>query len=661
MSVSEHLDQLAVDTIRTLTMDAVEAAKSGHPGTPMALAPLGYVLFTRHLAHDPARPDWADRDRFVLSAGHASMLQYALAHLTGYDLSLEEIRRFRQLGSRTPGHPEYRITPGVETTTGPLGQGLSNGVGMALAERMLAAHFNREGHEVVDHRTWVIASDGDLMEGISAEASSLAGHLGLDKLVVCWDDNGITIDGSTELTFTGEDVLARYAAYGWRTLEIADANDLEEIDSVLKRAAVSDGRPTLVRVPTTIAYGAPTKAGTAAAHGAPLGPVEVEGAKAFYGWAEDAPFQVPEGVREHADQTARGGALRAEWEQRWEAYAAAHPELAAELTRRLEGRLHPDWQEALPEVAGPLATRKSSGKVLNALADVVPELVGGSADLSASNAVLFDDHGQVTRDDARGRTIYFGVREHAKGAILNGMRLHGGFRPFGGTFLIFSDYMRPAIRLAAMMSLPIIYVFTHDSIGLGEDGPTHQPAEQLAGLRSVPNLHVIRPADARETAGAWRCALERTDGPTALVLTRQNVPDVDHTSADEVARGGYIIRPANEPDVVLVATGSELAIADEAANLLEADDIDVRLVSLPSWERLDARPRAERRALLPEGVPTVSVEAAIRFGWERWADAHVGLDGFGASAPWEDLYEHFGITAEAVADQARRLLAERRR
>jgi len=659
--VSHDLDQLAVNTIRTLTMDAVEAAKSGHPGTPMALAPLGYVLFTRHLVHDPTRPDWADRDRFILSAGHASMLQYALAHLTGYDVPLEEIRRFRQLGSRTPGHPEYRMTPGVETTTGPLGQGLGNGVGMALAERMLAARFNRTGHEVINHRTWVIASDGDIMEGISAEASSLAGHLGLDNLVVCWDDNGITIDGSTALAFTGEDVLARYAAYGWRTLEVADANDLEEIDSVLKRAAVSDGRPTLVRVPTTIAYGAPTKAGTASAHGAPLGPGEVEGAKAYYGWADDEPFTVPASVREHADQTERGQALRADWERRWDAYEAAHPELAAELRRRLEGRLHPEWREALPAPEGPTATRKASGKVLNALADVIPELVGGSADLSASNAVLFDHHGAVTRDDARGRTIYFGVREHAKGAILNGMRLHGGFRPFGGTFLIFSDYMRPAMRLAAMMSLPVVYVFTHDSIGLGEDGPTHQPSEQLAGLRSVPNLHVLRPADARETVGAWRCALERTDGPTALVLTRQTVPDVDHTDADEVARGGYVIRPANEPDVVLVATGSELAIADEAANLLEADDIDVRLVSLPSWELLDQQPRADREELLPDDVPTVSVEAGIRFGWERWADAHVGMTGYGASAPWEDLYEHFGITPEAVADQARRLLAQQRR
>ena len=655
--MSDELDQLAVSTVRALAMDAVEEASSGHPGTPMALAPLAYVLFTRHLAHDPAEPAWPDRDRFVLSAGHASMLQYALAHLTGYDLPREELARFRQLGSHTPGHPEYGHTPGVETTTGPLGQGLSNAVGMALAERMLAETFNRDGHEIVDHHTWAIASDGDLMEGVSSEASSLAGHLGLDKLVVMWDDNNITIDGATSLAFS-EDVLTRYAGYGWRTFEVSDATDLEELDTVLKTAAVGDGRPTLIRVPTTIGRGAPTKAGTAAAHGAPLGADDVAAAKEHDGWPYEEAFTVPSRVAEHADQTERGGRLRAQWCERFEAYRQAHPALAAELERRWRGELPEGWQTALPDLdAESTATRKASATVINALAEAVPELVGGSADLAASNNTTIKGGGDVAPGSFAGRNLHFGVREHAMGAISNGLVLHGGLRPFAATFLIFSDYMRPPMRLAAMMGQPVVYAFTHDSIGLGEDGPTHQPIEQLAALRAVPNLHVIRPADASETVGAWRCALERGDGPTAMALTRQNVPALAGTAADGVAQGAYAVRAAERPDVVLVATGSEVAIAVDAADALAQQGLTARVVSMPCWERFVARPVAEREAVLPPTVPTVSVEAAAAFGWQRWSHTHVGMDGFGASAPHTDLYPHFGITAEAVADTASALVA----
>ncbi len=655
--MSNDLDLLGVNTIRTLAMDAVEAAQSGHPGTPMALAPLGYVLWTRHLAHNPADPTWANRDRFVLSAGHASMLLYGLLHLTGYDLPLEDIKQFRQLGHRTPGHPENFVTPGVETTTGPLGQGFGNAVGMALAERLLASRFNRPGHEIIDHRTWVLASDGDLMEGVSSEASSLAGHLGLDKLVVFWDDNRITIDGRTELAFSSEDVLARYAAYGWRTLSVEDCNDLDALDQVLKEAAVPDGRPTFVRLRTIIGWPAPTKQDTAAAHGAPLGADEIAAAKAALGWEEPL-FTVPEAAREHADQTARGGTLQARWEERLAAYADAHPDLAAELERVLAGRLPDGWDADLPtfETGTALATRKASGKVLNAIAERVPELVGGSCDLAASNNTDIAGAGDVGPGAFAGRNLRFGVREHAMAAICNGLALHGGLRPFGATFLVFTDYARPSIRLAALMGLPVTYVMTHDSIGLGEDGPTHQPVEHLAALRAMPNLHVVRPADATETVGAWRHALTRTSGPTLLALTRQGVPVLEGTTAEGVTAGGYAVIDADEPDVVLVATGSEVPIAAEAAALLDADAVAARVVSLPCWELFDERDPAEQDALLPPGVPVVSVEAAATFGWSRWADVHVGLDRFGASAPWQDLYEHFGITALAVADAARDLL-----
>ena len=658
--MSQHADQLAVNAIRTLSMDAVERASSGHPGTPMALAPLGHVLWSRHLKHDPADPDWWDRDRFVLSCGHASMLLYSLLHLTGYDLPLAELERFRQLNGKTPGHPENFVgTPGVETTTGPLGQGVGNAVGMALAERLLAERFNRDGHQIVDHRTWVFASDGDLMEGVSAEASSLAGHLGLEKLVVFWDDNAITIDGRTDIAFTGEDVAARYTAYGWRVLKVADANDLDELDQVMVQAAQSDGRPTLVIVPTVIGWGAPTKADSPAAHGAPLGQDEIDGAKQAYGW-DYAPFEVPHEARQAADQRTRGAELHGQWSERFAAYRSAHPELAADLARVMAGELPQGWDDDLPALAKgeAQATRKSSAAVLNAIAERLPELVGGSADLAGSNNTAITSSGYVSADDFSQRNIAYGVREHGMGAVMNGMALHGGIRPFGGTFLIFTDYMRPTIRLAAMMGVPIVYVMTHDSIGLGEDGPTHQPIEHLASLRAIPNLHVMRPADANETAGAWRHAVQRTDGPTLLSLTRQNVPVLAGTSAEAVTHGAYPVVDAAEPDVILVATGSEVHLAVEAADQLKLKSLAAKVVSMPSWELAEARPSESLAELFDPGVPVLSVEAATSFGWARWADDHVAMDRFGASAPHTDLYQAFGFTPDAIAAAASDLVAQ---
>jgi transketolase len=665
--VTDDLDLLAVNTIRTLSMDAVQAANSGHPGTPMALAPLGYTLFSRHLAHNPADPQWPDRDRFVLSCGHASMLLYSLLHLTGYDLELDELRNFRQLHARTPGHPENFVgTPGVETTTGPLGQGIGNAVGMAIAERILAQRFNQPGHTIVDHRTWVFASDGDMMEGVASEASSLAGHLGLERLIVCYDDNGITIDGSTELSMTGEDVLARYRAYGWRTLSIEDANDIAEIDAVLKEAATPDGRPTLVRVPSVIGFGSPNKAGTAAAHGAPLGDDEITATKAALGWEPEEPFTVPDSARAHADQRERGSALQSDWDRRFDEYRDAHPELADEFERLLDGELPDDWDADLPEFeAGTKqATRKSSGAVINALASRMPELVGGSADLASSNNTTIKDGGDLARGDFGGRNVNYGVREHAMGSIMNGMVLHKGVRPFGGTFLIFTDYLRPALRLACLAGLPVIYVMTHDSIGLGEDGPTHQPVEHLAALRAIPNLHVLRPADARETVGAWRHAIMRTDGPTLLALTRQDLPVLEATEPDLVLNGAYIVEEAEGdnddglPDVVLVGTGSEVSLCLDAAAVLAERGVAARVVSMPSWELFDEQDDDYQEDVLPDEVPVLSVEAATTFGWSRWADDHVGLDRFGASAPGGVLFEEFGFTPEAVADAALDLLEE---
>jgi transketolase len=652
------VDQLTVTTIRTLAMDAVQHAHSGHPGAPMGLAPLGYTLFTRHLMHDPAWPEWPDRDRFVLSAGHASMLLYALLHLTGYDLTLDDIKAFRQFDSRTPGHPEHFMTPGVDTTTGPLGQGVGNAVGFALAERLLAARFNRPGHEIVDHRTWVIASDGDMMEGVASEASSLAGHLGLEKLVVFYDANSITLDGPADWSFS-EDVAARYAAYGWRVLEVTDTNDLDELDGVMKEAATPDGRPTLVRVPSTIGYGAPNKANTAAAHGAPLGEDEVKAAKAFYGWDYPEPFTVPDEARAAADQHERGARMSNQWVQRFEAYRQEHPELAVEFNRIMAGRLPEGWDADLPyyEAGHKEATRKSSAAAINAIAPHLPELLGGAADLSSSSNTTIKDSGTIKRGDFTGRNVNYGVREHAMGAIMNGLALHGGIRPFGGTFLVFTDYLRPSLRLACLMGTSVIFVMTHDSIGLGEDGPTHQPIEHLAALRAIPNLVVLRPADARETIGAWAEAVRRTTGPSLLALSRQDLPVLEGTDAAAVTKGAYVVwEPAEAPRVVLCATGSEVQVAIGAAEQLAGEGINARVVSMPSWELFEAQEASYQREVLPEGLPTLSVEAAATFGWSRWAQAHVGIDRFGASAPGAVNLREFGFTPEVVAQAAHRLL-----
>ncbi len=661
-------DQLAIDTLRFLAVDMVERAHSGHPGAPMGQAPMAYLLWSRHLRFDPRRPDWPNRDRFVLSCGHASALLYGLLHLAGYDLPLAELERFRQLGSKTPGHPEHGLTPGVETTTGPLGQGLGNAVGMALAERHLAARFNREGFDLFDHRTWVVVSDGDLMEGITSEASSLAGHLALGKLNVLYDSNQITIDGSTDISFT-EDVGARYEAYGWHVQHVDDGNDLKALHRAMTAMVDETERPSLTVVRTHIGYGSPHKQDSPEAHGAPLGTEEVAATKRAMGWPEEPTFRVPDGAREaFAAAVKKGARLAAKWDKTLERYASSHPEAAGELARRLAGELPSFWRRLVPEFRegdGPMATRKASGKVLNALAGELPELVGGSADLAASNNTTIKGEPFFAPGKPAGRNIHFGVREHAMGAILNGLALSGGLRPYGATFLIFSDYMRPAIRLAALMGLPVVYLFTHDSIFLGEDGPTHQPISQLAALRAIPRLSVLRPADARETAAAWRAALERTDGPTALALTRQGLPVLAETAgraADGVSRGGYVLsEPEGGPaEAILIATGSEVPLAVEAARILADRGQRVRVVSLPSWDRFDAQPEGYRSSVLPPSIPCrLAVEAGSPLGWHKYVGdrgAVHAMEGFGASAPWKDLAQHFGFTAEAVADHLEKLL-----
>jgi transketolase len=654
-----ELDQLMVNTIRTLAIDAVEAAGSGHPGTPMALAPVAYVLWSRFLKHDPSDPGWPDRDRFVLSAGHASMLLYAMVCLSGYDLPLEELKRFRQWGSRCPGHPERGVTPGVEVTTGPLGQGFSNAVGLATAERMLAARFNRPGYDVVDHHTYVMCSDGDLMEGVSAEAASLAGNLHLGKLVALYDDNHISIEGSTELAFC-EQVGKRFDAYGWHVVSVADANDLDEVAGAVEAARAERDRPSLVIVRSVIGYGAPTKQGTAAAHGSPLGAEEARAAKQNLGWHHAEPFTVPEQVEAFRHTAVDAGQARhADWEQRFARYETGYQELAAEFRRVIAGELPAGWQRSLPsfEADGQVATRSASGKVLNAIASVVPELVGGSADLAPSTDTYLEGFADVSCREFSGRNFHFGVREHAMGAVMNGIAAHGGLRPFGGTFFVFSDYMRPAIRMAALMRLPVAFVLTHDSIGLGEDGPTHQPVEHLAALRAIPNLLVIRPADANETAQAWGLALGRAEGPVALILTRQKLPVLVKPPEDVVARGAYVI--ADGTDIVLVATGSEVHLALFAREGLAASGISARVVSMPCWELFESQPAGYREQVLPPGVPRLGVEAAGPLGWCAWADDVVSLDRFGASAPAPALFREFGFTPESVAARARRLLASR--
>jgi len=651
-------------------MDAVEAAQSGHPGTPMALAPAAYVLWSRFLRHNPSNPEWFDRDRFVLSCGHASMLLYSLLHLSGYDLPLEEIKQFRQWGSRTPGHPERGHTPGVETTTGPLGQGFANAVGMAIAERFLAEHFNRQGHRLVDHRVWAFASDGDLMEGVASEAASLAGHLRLGKLTVIYDDNHITIDGDTALTFS-EDVQRRFEAYGWHVVRVGDGNDLPGIAAALDAARAESGRPTLVILRTYIADPAPTKRNSAEAHGAPLGADEVRRTKEIMGWPTEPPFFVPEDALVHwRTAVDRGRALESEWRERWSAYAADHADLAAELQRWMSGELPEGWDRALPALTsggGPLATRQASGLALQAIAAAVPNLVGGSADLGGSTGTTLKQGGAFGPTSS-GRQFHWGVREHGMAAILNGIAAHGGLRAFGSTFLVFSDYMKPAIRLAAIMRLPVVFIGTHDSIGVGEDGPTHQPVEHLAMLRAIPNLVVLRPADAGETVEAWRVAMTRRDGPCVLVLSRQKLPVLERPPlgpAEGVSRGAYTLldAPGGVPQAILIASGSELHVALAAARLLQGDRVRVRVVSMPSWELFAAQPEAYRTEVLPPSVRSrLAIEAASPFGWRRWTTdegAVLAMEGFGASAPGDRLFQEFKFTPERAAEMVRQLLARR--
>ena len=667
--LSPELDRLCIDAIKVLAMDAVQKANSGHPGTPMALAPLGYLLWTQHMQHNPGNPGWLDRDRFVLSVGHASMLLYSLLHLTGYDLPKDEIVNFRQWDSQTPGHPEKGHTAGVETTTGPLGQGVANSVGMALAERWLAARFNRPGHEVVDHYTYVLCSDGDLMEGVSHEVAEMAGHQKLGKLIWMFDDNRVTIEGGTDLS-TSTDQAHRFRGYQWHVLHVDDGSDLAALNEALEAAQAETGRPTLIITRTRIAEGSPNKVGHHSAHGAALGEDEVKATKANLEYPSEEPFFVdPDVLAAWRETAVRGRDLEEAWNARFEAYRGAHPELAEEFTRMMAGELPRGWEGEIQDFANvdkTDATRSWSGKVLQTVASRVPNLIGGSADLGSSNKTDIAGGGDLSADTPDGRIIHFGVREHGMGGILNGLALHGGIRPFGGTFLIFSDYMRPSIRLAALMGLPVTYVFTHDSIGLGEDGPTHQPIEQVMTLRTMPGLMDMRPADAAETAVAWRLAMERIDGPTWLSLTRQGVPPLDRTvfaSAEKARRGAYVLAEASGtvPDVIVIASGSEVGIALEAQKVLEADGTPTRVVSMPSWYLFGQQDQEYRDGVLPPDVRArVAVEAGSTFGWVRWVGdvgGAVGIDHFGASAPAETLYERFGVTAAEVVSAARASLA----
>ena len=660
---SSTLDTLAINAVRVLSMDAVQAANSGHPGTPMALAPLGYVLWTRHLRHNPQDPTWPNRDRFVLSAGHASMFLYSLLYLTGYAVTLEDIRNFRQWESRTPGHPEYGHTPGVETTTGPLGQGVGNAVGMAVAEAHLAAEFNRDTHDIIDHFTYFVASDGDIMEGVSHEAASFAGHLKLGKLIGFYDDNHITIEGDTDLTF-GDDTRKRFEAYGWHVLNVADGNDLEAIDRAITDAKHETDRPSLIIVRTHIAYGSPNKVDTAESHGSPLGEDEIKLTKEALGYPSQEPFYVPEEALEHwRTVSVRGAALQNGWLKEYMAYAKAHPSLAKELDRRLKGELPAGWEDALPTFTakdGSTATRAASGKVINAIGPKIPELIGGSADLAGSTSTIMKDAGHFSAEEYAGRNFHFGIREHGMGSVMNGMALHGGVIPYGATFLVFTDYMRPPMRLAALMGLHVIYVFTHDSIGLGEDGPTHQPVEHLTAMRCVPNLTVIRPADSGETVEAWRVAIKRKTGPVALVLTRQKLGFIDrskYAAATGVAKGAYTLVDASngKPDVVLMASGSEVAVILEAQATLEQQGVRARAVSMPSHNLFAEQPQSYRDEVLPPGVKRVSIEAAHPMSWQRWVAPDgiaLGIERYGASAPYERIYEELGLMARDVVKAA---------
>ena len=655
---SADIQTLCINTIRGLAIDAVQRANSGHPGLPLGAAPMAYALWTRHLKHNPRNPNWFDRDRFVLSAGHGSMLLYALLHLTGYDLGIEDLKQFRQLGSRTPGHPENHLTPGVEMATGPLGQGISTAVGMAIAERFLGATYNRPGHEIVSHYTFGICSDGDLMEGIASEAASLAGHLRLGKLIFLYDDNNISIDGSTDITFT-EDVQKRFDAYGWHTNRV-DGMDVDAVDHAIKRAQ-SDDRPSLILCGTTIGYGSPNKAGTSKSHGSPLGPDEVKLTKQALGIPLEPEFYVDEhALRSFRSAVDKGTEAESDWNSRVAKYAAAYPDEAAELKRAVAGQLNPGWIEALPSINEAIATRKSGEKVLEAIQDYFPTLIGGAADLAEST---FTHQSHSTDQQAatpEGKNICFGVREHAMIAAANGITLHGGTRGFGSSFFIFTDYCRPSIRLAALMHCPTILVFTHDSVGLGEDGPTHQPIEHLASFRAMPNLNLIRPCDGNETSAAWKVALESKSTPTLIVLTRQNLPPLtsDKVGAHPLEQGGYVVRAANGvPRLVLVGTGSEVHICIKAAEMLATEGISVSVVSMPSIFLFDQQSKEYRESVLPKGVPALSVEAGATFGWSKYVDASIGIDEFGVSAPSTVALAHFGFTPEHVVAQAKLLLA----
>lgn len=658
---ASKLDQLCVNTIRTLSIDGVEKANSGHPGMPMGMADVAYVLWTKFLKHNPKNPNWYDRDRFILSAGHGSMLIYSLLHLTGYDLSLEEIKNFRQMGSKTPGHPEYGMTPGVETTTGPLGQGFGTGVGMAMAEHFLSAKFNREQHNIVDHYTYAIVSDGDLMEGISHESASMAGHMGLGKLIYLYDSNRISIEGSTDITFT-ENVTKRFEAYNWHVIEI-DGHDHDQISAAIEDAQSVTDKPSLVVCKTHIGFGSPNKQDSESSHGSPLGKEEVKLTKEAYGWESDEPFYIPEeALNKFREALERGKKAESDWNADMEKYAQTFSEDAQEFKGWMSRKISDRLTETLPVFEADekgMASRAASGKVINAIKDVIPNLIGGSADLGGSTKTDIVGSGSYIEDSPTGRTIHFGVREHGMGAAVNGMALHGGMMPYGATFFVFTDYMRPAIRLAALMKVPSIFVLTHDSIGLGEDGPTHQPIEHLASLRAMPNVTILRPGDANETSYAWKMAIENDSGPTLLVLTRQNIPTFERSEANKaemVEKGAYIFSDSEgkKPEAIVIGTGSELQYAIEAKAALKDKGLDVRVVSMPSWELFEKQDASYKEKVLPVSVTNrVSIEAGSIFGWERYVGSNgkvIGMNSFGESAPYEELYKHFGITTEAVVE-----------
>jgi transketolase len=668
MPSTPTLDQLSINTIRMLAADAVELAGVGHLGTPLGAAPIAYAIWNQALQFDPADPTWPDRDRFVLSCGHAALLQYALLHLSGFDLPLEELRRFRNLGSMTPGHPEYGLTPGIETTTGPLGQGFSIAVGMAMAERFLAGRYNRPGHDIINHRTFALVSDGDMQEGVSSEAASLAGTLGLSRLIALYDDNSMQIEGRTDLAFR-EDVAARFRAYGWSVIEGVEGEEFGQLSAAIRRALDEREAPTLITVRTLIGHGSPVE-DTAAAHHGPLGEDGLQKLKDNLGWPYQEGFFIPDEVRDHFAQLAqRGQAAHAEWQGRWEAYNQAFPGAAQELEAAWRGELPAGWEAALTERAKSLppsiAPRKASESVLNGLAEDIPFLLGGAADLGPSTSTYIHGESDFSRENPSGRILHFGVREHAMAAAALGMTLHGGLRPFIATYLAFSDYMRPSLRLSAMMGQPVIYLFTHDSIAVGKDGPTHQPVEQLMSLRSIPNLVVFRPADSVEVAGAWKAALERSSGPTAILLARQNLTTLERdplAGIDNTCRGGYILQETKigQAQLLILATGSEVHLGMDVAKTLEADGLSVRVVSIPSWEVFDAQPLSYRHQVIPPDVTNrISIEAGITLGWEHYLGHEgiaLGVNDYGASASEEDLYRECGLTVDAVVEQARRLI-----